>query len=380
MLSALRVRGPYRGTSGYDHHVREFVREIARQGVLVELVDVPEWGSLRLPDRMLDPWFERLSDPLDTSLTLHFTMPHQVTTSDRSIDVNFSMFEATRVPLSWIDHNRHHSLVIVPTESSREAWINSGLSREQIRICPLGVNVDLFSRAAEPLSLQCSNGRTLAEFGTRFLNVSELGPRKNLIGLLRAWMQATRASDDAVLVIKLGTYSSAALDDFSRKVRRLQQDLGISLNDAAPVELYFDQLAPTEIPSLYAMATHYISMSHGEGWDNAMVEAAASGLRLIAPDHSAYRSYLTPLTARMIPSHEVKARFESDPALQVLFHGVNWWEPDTDAAVEAIRSAIAGHGDEPFGARETLLKHFNWPQSTRTLLGILSDLDSAAPQ
>ena len=44
MITALRVRGPFRGPSGYDHYVREFVRELVRQGVAIQLVDLPDWG------------------------------------------------------------------------------------------------------------------------------------------------------------------------------------------------------------------------------------------------------------------------------------------------------------------------------------------------
>ena len=36
-LSTLKIRGPFRGPSGYEHHVREFVRELHRQGVELEL-------------------------------------------------------------------------------------------------------------------------------------------------------------------------------------------------------------------------------------------------------------------------------------------------------------------------------------------------------
>ena len=48
-LTVLDVRGPFKGPSGYEHHVREFVRELHRQGVAIQLADLPEWGSARLP-------------------------------------------------------------------------------------------------------------------------------------------------------------------------------------------------------------------------------------------------------------------------------------------------------------------------------------------
>lgn len=373
-LRSLRVRGPFRGPSGYDHHVREFVREFVRQGIAVELVDIPHWGPVRLPDQLLDPWYERLCIPVQADITLHFATPHEVRPDGRTLDVNYTMFEATRVPDFWIEHNRQHALVIVPTESSRAAWVNSGLPEEKVWVSPLGVNAALFSGPVEPLSLRTESGGSISEHRTRFLNVSEVGPRKNLIGLLSAWLLATSPDDDAVLVVKLGRYAPGSFELMQMQIAELMRQTGHTFQDAAPVHLFFELLADEEMPRLYAAATHYISLSHGEGWDQPMVEAAASGLRLIAPDHSAYRAYLTPESATLLPSREVPARFAGNPNLQRMFTGANWWEPDSDAAAVAIRTAIDGRDLDKHGAREHVLSTLSWQQSTRRLIDILGDV------
>src|SRR5690606_23992752 len=131
----------------------------------------------------------------------------------------------------------------------------------------------------------------------------------------------TRADDDAILLIKPGRISHAGLESLKSGVRRLESALGRPLESAARVELLFDQVSDRLMPSLYTAATHYISMSHGEGWDNAMIEAAVSGLQLLAPDHSGYRAYLSDEIAWMIPAQEVPALMPEAPDLQRLFHG-----------------------------------------------------------
>lgn len=376
VLKSLRIRGPFRGLSGYDHHTREFTRAIAALGVEVELVDFREWGSVRLPYTQLDPWFDRLNRPVDSDLTLHFTMPHQVVSDGCSLDINFTMFEATRVRDTWIRENQQHHLVIVPTVSSRDAWLASGLPADKVRICPLGVDPDRFNPDTRPLELTLADGTEVSGIRTRFLNVSELGPRKNITGLLRAWMLATRADDDTILIIKPGRVSHAGLDGLRCAVRNLEHELGRSLESAARVELLFGQVSDRLIPSLYTAATHYISMSHGEGWDNAMIEAAASGLRLIAPDHSAYRAYLNDEIAWMVPAREVPALMPEAPDLQGLFQGANWWEPDVEHAAGLIRTIIDGEAGDRNDARAEVASRFRWEQSAATLLEIL---DGARP-
>ena len=372
-LSRLLVRGPFRGPSGYDRHVRAFTRELVRQGVAVQLVDVPEWSSATLPEGTLDPFFDSLVDPVDAQVALHFTMPHQVTPFDGYRNVNFTMFEATRVPYAWIDANRTHDLLIVPTESSRRAWIASGMPPDRIALCPLGIDPDDFGGNPKPLDFGDESG--FLERRVRFLNVSELGPRKNTRGLIRAWMRATDASDDAVLMLKLGNYAAGWLELLKKQIAEDEERLGLSLDAAAPVAWIEDVLPDWAMPQLFATATHYISLSHGEGWDQTMMEAAASGLRLIAPDHSAYQAYLDSTVATMIPSREVPATFDGDPSLQELFVGASWWKPDEDAAAAAIRRAIDGQDDPNVRARERVLTQFTWSAATRRLIEILSGLE-----
>ena len=103
-------------------------------------------------------------------------------------DSNYSMFEATRVPRRWVAHNLRHDLVVVPTASSRHAWLESGFPADRIRLCPLGVDPGRFRPDAEPSRLTDASGRLIRDYRVRVLNVSEPGPRKNLAALLRVWI------------------------------------------------------------------------------------------------------------------------------------------------------------------------------------------------
>ena len=226
VLKALEIRGPFRGTSGYDHHVRAFVRELWARGIAIQLADLPNWSAAKLPVELQDPWFERLNQPVGADIVVHFSMPHQVIVEPGKFNVNFTMFEATRVHPDWIRANRKHDLVIVPAHSSYRAWVDSGMPEHRLRLCPLGVDRSLFAGTAEPLDLDA--GRQV-----RFLNVSDLTPRKNLPGLIDVWVEATSREDDAMLILKLGCRSQAQRDQFAEQVRAAEQRLGKSFSSGA---------------------------------------------------------------------------------------------------------------------------------------------------
>jgi glycosyltransferase involved in cell wall biosynthesis len=214
----------------------------------------------------------------------------------------------------------------------------------------------------------------VSDYRVRVLNVSEPQPRKNLVGLVRTWLTATSPDDDAILIVKLSLSSRAAATDLFRRLALMQQSLGRSLAQAAPVLFTNRLFAEAEMPGLYAAASHYWSLSRGEGWDLPMTEAAAAGLRLIAPRHTAYLTYLDDDVAQLIPSRLEPADTSGTPWAAALFDGSQWWAPDEDAAAQALRHAIDGHDQPAASARDRLAASFTWPQAAARLTGILADL------
>jgi glycosyltransferase involved in cell wall biosynthesis len=229
-----------------------------------------------------------------------------------------------------------------------------------------------------PLDLVDRRGRRVADYRTRVLNVSEVSPRKNLVALVRAWLRATDAADDAILVLKLGRSQAGRTLRFLRDVDAMERRLGKTRREAASILFYDAMLGDHQMPALYAMATHYWSMSRGEGWDQPMVEAGATGLRLIAPAHSAYLAYLDPSVARLIPVRQVAARAEDDAWLGTLVAGAEWWEPDEEAAIEAIRDAVAGRDGNGVSARPRLVSEFTWDRAADRLLEVLEELTAGS--
>jgi glycosyltransferase involved in cell wall biosynthesis len=369
---SLEVIGPFKGSSGYDRHTREFVREFVRQGVRVRLTHLRGW-SVDLPESLRETWFDSLDAPVGAGTLLHFTMPNHARARPGVRNVNYTMFEADRIPRLWADCARAHDLIVLPTQSSYDAWAQSGVPEERLRISPLGVDGEYFSAPAEPAPLQTPDGRALASYRTRFLSVAELRPRKNHLGLLRSWIRATRRDDDAVLLLKASVFQEGVLDEFQHDLAEMQRRLGRTLAEAAPVVLIAQTLTNEMVRSLYAAATHYVSMSRGEGWDQAMMEAAAAGLQLVAPRHTAYLTYLREDDAFLIPAALRPARFEGimGVADRVFFDGLGWWEPDEDAAVETLRRIVRGEAVAKASPQARIVSEYTWEKAAASLLEII---------
>jgi len=373
LVKTLRVTGPGLGTTGYEQMVRCFIRELMAQGVSIELHFMPFWSRERLPIELLAEFEKPYRRRVRTGMHLHFCMPQQVKPSAGCRNINYTMFEATHLSKLWIEHSLKHDLVIVPTESSRQCWIRSGMPENKVKVCPLGVDFSQFNPEIKPFKIEVPAVKPLGQFRLRFLNVSEFYSRKNIEGLLRTWISATDKNDDAIFILKTSLNTPEKRERFDRKLREIEGQLGKRLADAAPFILFEKSLLPNEMPQLFAAATHYWSMSHGEGFDLPMIEAAATGLQLIAPDHSAYQDYLKPEIAHLIPAREVPARIDDAPQLALFFERGNWWEPDAAIAEKLIRDLIKDTVPPKRSARAALLPKYTWGNAAQRLQEILAD-------
>jgi glycosyltransferase involved in cell wall biosynthesis len=374
-VTALEVVGPFRGATGHDRHTREFVRHLLRQGVRVRLTALQGW-SVPLPEPMRETTSESLGGDADAGVVLHFTMPTLCRPRTGKLNVNYTMFEADRIPREWAARAAEHERIVLPTEASRRAWLAGGVAEERLRIAPLAVDGDFFAAPAEPLAIALPDGRPLAGYSHRFLNIADLRPRKNHLGLLRTWAAATRREDDAVLIVKCTSAPAQTLALFQQDVATMERQTGRPLSQAAPVIFTTAMLSEEQLRALYRAATHYISMSYGEGWDFPMMEAAVAGLQLIAPRHSAYCEYLTGHDAELLPASPVPAVMEGRAGAEDRrwFDGAYWWKPDEEAAAAVIRAIVDGRSAPKASPAARIRAEHRWDAAAARLRAVLDEL------
>ncbi|WP_448205820.1 tetratricopeptide repeat protein [Azospirillum sp. sgz302134] len=361
----LVIRGAFANSSGYGYACRRFIQALRARGVPLQAIGVkgPEsWTA------------ENLDRPVPARAMVNFLIPSAVERVPGLATVTFTMFEGPRLPPAWRRQSDLSDLIVVPCESSRIAWMAAGYPEDRLRVCPLGVDPQGEPGGDGPLTLVDPGGRPVSSYRHRFLNISDFIPRKNIDGLLRVWLRSTVRADDAVLILKLGKGGNPALRaELATLVRRSESAVGRRLADAAPVVLVDHTLTDADMTALVRTATHYWSMSHGEGWDLPMVTAGALGLGLIAPRHSAYVDYLDDRVARLIPAKVAPAFLPYSDQPFPPFHGLDWWNPDEDAAAAILAGILRGDDAGRPSARDHLLQNFSWGRAADRLLAILDE-------
>lgn len=363
--AGLVIRGALKSATGYGHFCQRFIRTLRERAVPLQAIGI--MGPESWPTENLDP-------PVPARAAVNFLIPLAVEPVPGLATVTFTMFEGTRVPPAWRRQSEHSDLIIVPCESSRMAWAARGYPEDRLRVCPLGVDPEEAAAGRPALTLIDPRGRQVSSYRHRFLNVSDFIARKNIDGLLRVWLRSTARTDDAVLILKLGKGNNPAFGaELGDLVRRTEAAVGKRMADAAPVVLIDQLLSDADMTGLMRAATHYWSMSHGEGWDLPLSKAGAMGLSLIAPRHSAYVDYLDDRVARLIPVAVRPARLPYGDQSYPPFHGLDWWDPDEDAAADILTAIIRGGDTGHLSARDHLLRRFTWTRAADRLLAILDD-------
>lgn len=353
--SPLQILAPLPDDCAYGHQARQLAVELVRRGIDVRWLRIPWTRPIVKEEFPLE--LQGREGRCVSEAVLHFCLPEQVVTSVRpdARHVNFTMCETSRLPPTWVERALQLPLTLVPSLHSQKVWIESGVPPDRIKVCPLGVDVDRFRRDNEPLMLTTKQGQRVSQFTHRFLSVSGLTDRENIPGLVRAWKAALRPQDNAVLMLKLSGVTP-------EKMRELARDTGDL--STAPVVVVNHRLPFAEMPKLFAAATCYVSASRGEGWDMSMLEAAATGLQLIAPRHSVYLDVLDDASARLV---EAERRPSNDARC------ADCWEPDFDDLVFAIREVLDGRALRSDARTQVALSR-TWEQAVDQLLRHLQGL------
>ena len=172
-------------------------------------------------------------------------------------------------------------------------------------------------------------------------------------------------------MVNLGGMPESRWKALRLAIAALALQIGVGLEGAAPIWFHHDLLPPDQLPHLYAAATHYISLCRGAGWDQRALEAAASGLALIVPNHSAYATCFDPPAANLIDSYKMPCVTAEAISMGSAYAGLHWWEPDEHQASAFIRAAIDGNPMVNAAARTLVLERYTWEQAARRLLMLL---------
>ncbi|GAB4187843.1 MAG: hypothetical protein Tsb0015_07070 [Simkaniaceae bacterium] len=202
----------------------------------------------------------------------------------KHIFLAYTMFESTMAPKNWIEiFNEYFDAIVVPDPYQIEIFQSSGI-KIPVFCLPLGLYLNEYME--QPLKREKNNPFIFANF-------SSFDPRKNHIGLVRAFAKAFGNSQDVLLKLNFrfnvfGT-KEAVLEEINR--------LGLS-----NVKISGKSLPKKEYIEAFKDVDCYVNLSKGEGFSIQPREAMALGIPVIVTDNTSQHTIAQTKLVRAVPS------------------------------------------------------------------------------
>ena len=217
----------------------------------------------------------------------------------KGVNVVWAIFESDKLPNYLIEYyQKYAKLLWVPSQWGKEVLINNGIAEAMIDVVPEGVDANQY----HPY-LRGSIDKTGEPF--RFLSIGKFEARKGYRELLEAFKLAFDNSPEVELVIKADYF----LDPENKKQQCIQLINEFGLTN---VKLIWGELTTVQLFELYNFADVYVTATRAEGWGLPIIEAAASGLPIIAPFYSGQKEYLEYIESTFLKTNYILSKID-DP-------------------------------------------------------------------
>jgi glycosyltransferase involved in cell wall biosynthesis len=305
-LSRKRVllRGPVLTQSGYGVHARQLAKWLlSREDLEVEVQALP-WGETPwIINRDTDEGFigrimEKTVDPNGRryDATVQIQLPNEWDTSFSGVNIGVTASVETDIcNPGWVESCNKMSMVIVPSNHSKSTLVNNGDLRTRVHVIP-----EAYSPA---LSRQEKTGIDDLDFSTpfNFLIFGQLtgnnpeNERKNIFYTVKWLCEVFKNDKEVGIIIKTNSGRNTCID---RRIITQTFDNLVKEVRKGPyprIHLLHGDMSDAEVSSLYRhqKIKSLVSLTKGEGYGLPILEAAASGLPVIATNWSGHVDFLS---------------------------------------------------------------------------------------
>ena len=358
----VRFCSPVRSHIGYGELGRIVVHQLVEAGVDVSVAPIRmgesnlDFGALGAQTQARMVAAERVDVNIVSMVPTMFARFRDPAAKN----IGHTMFETDRLPQDWVVECNRMDAIWVPSEWGRAAFAASGVT---VPIHVVGVHADAREPAIEPA----------ADGMFRLLSMFDWQPRKNPVGLLRAYCAAFHRRKDTVLVLKAGFVSGTAQEaekQLRGAVAAICNNIGAAA-DMPRIELSTALLSSEGIQRLHAGTHAYLGLSHGEGWGLPAWDSALLGRPVLHTGWSAPPEFL-PENSRI--AYRMAPVYGMYPIMPFHDGGMRWADPDLDDAIDRLRDLEANyprHAEAARGNQQELRERYSLPRRLEQLRAAL---------
>jgi glycosyltransferase involved in cell wall biosynthesis len=274
------------------------------------------------------------------------------------------MLKLMGVPAFWDAHHNSETIIITPSNWSRQGFLRSGAHPDRVVVVPHGVDIQVFHPLpdAERSVLRRQRG---VENHFVFLNIGVMTWNKGVRALIQAFAAVVERYPEARLILK-GTEAIRRSRDFI--VDAIHGVLTkVQAARVIPRIAYIgNNLSARELAQLHQIADAYVTPYLAEGFNMPVLEAAACGLPIVCTGGGATDDFTRSDFALYINS-EVKT-IEVEHETRFYLH------PNVDHLIELMGKVIENTEFRSHARQvgsQFIADRYTWRQIVDQLLEIL---------
>ena len=259
------------------------------------------------------------------------------------------------------------NMIATPSHWSRDRIVEYGFDAASVYVVPHGVDGQRFKPMGADERMQARAALGYTPEDVVFLNVGAPMWNKGMDLVFEAFFKIRQKHKNAKLLVKdqqalYGVSAVTMVQNLaaSGKVR-------IDGDDVAAVRLIPTTLSLEQLRSLYCVADYYVSPYRAEGFNLPVIEAIASGTKVIVTDGGSTDDFCDENTAIKIP-----ASLHRNTEMQGYQIGAHL-QPDIDALVDIMDGCMPERASSSarfaFG-RTDLLEKFTWARASRLIAAL----------
>jgi len=348
-MKTVLLRAPVLTMSGYGVHARQVARWLFEQEEALDLditVEPLNWGhtgwwtDVDAEDGLVG----RVLQAADNTkpfydVTIQLQLPNEWNPMLGAFNVGITAgVETDRCNPGWIDAVNQMNLVIVPSEFTKSSFLASGNVSTDIVVIPESFVDEVKDQDNCSIDLNLETKFNFLVFGQVTGNNPD-NDRKNLAYTIKWMAEALAGHPDVGVIVKSNLARNTKIDRLASTNMFAKLIQEVKVGPGPRFYLLHGNMKNQEVVGLYKHPTvkALVSLTHGEGFGLPILEAAACGVPVIAPDWSGHMEFMK--HGRFLKlEHKIAPIHESRVDNHIFVPGAQWAYPtEQDAKKKLVK-------------------------------------------